>query len=280
MPWGLIRWQKNIEKKLKPGDEVTVKADWSSTPLAGHVIEVTEWNRGHYNLLQEAKLFEKHCFLFAPDQTEIENKWMKQKNLYPAMAREIFEAMYARFTENDTPDLIDLTLDSDPETDNNERVENEPDPLNISTEDDQDLGLDLSDDEESDKLANEKRRSFDQDKKSEDRMITNLLLEDLGGDSSEDEAKEGTELKQKRVQKRKRESLEILARLETYRKNLEKRRRKLNDQLVKYKADEQIEQFETAIEMDNKYFCTICKISMKKELQTVHEFLHKPIDFC
>ena len=30
------------------------------------------------------------------------------------MAREIFEAMYARFTENDTPDLIDLTLDSDP----------------------------------------------------------------------------------------------------------------------------------------------------------------------
>ena len=51
------------------------------------------------------------------------------------------------------------------ESDNNERVENEPDPLNISTEDDQDLGLDLSDDEESDKLANEKRRSFDQDKK-------------------------------------------------------------------------------------------------------------------
>ena len=67
-------------------------------------------------------------------------------------------------------------------------------------------------------------------------MITNLLLEDLGGDSSEDEAKEGTELKQKRVQKRKRESLEILARLETYRKNLEKRRRKLYDQLVKYKV--------------------------------------------
>ena len=67
-------------------------------------------------------------------------------------------------------------------------------------------------------------------------MITNLLLEDLGGDSSEDEAKEGTELKQKRVQKRKRESLEILARLETYRKNLEKRRRKLNDLLVKYKV--------------------------------------------
>lgn len=44
-------------------------------------------------------------------------------------------------------------------------MDNEPDPLNISTEDDQDLGLDLSDDEESDKLANEKRRSFDQDKK-------------------------------------------------------------------------------------------------------------------
>ena len=32
---------KNIEKKLKPGDEVTVKADWSSTPLVGHVIEVS-----------------------------------------------------------------------------------------------------------------------------------------------------------------------------------------------------------------------------------------------
>ena len=51
------------------------------------------------------------------------------------------------------------------ESDNNERVENEPEPSNISTEDDQDLGLDLSDDEESDKLADEKRRSFDQDKK-------------------------------------------------------------------------------------------------------------------
>ena len=37
---GAYSLAKNIEKKLKPGDEVTVKADWSSTPLAGHVIEV------------------------------------------------------------------------------------------------------------------------------------------------------------------------------------------------------------------------------------------------
>ena len=38
---GAYSLAKNIEKKLKPGDEVTVKADWSSTPLAGHVIEVS-----------------------------------------------------------------------------------------------------------------------------------------------------------------------------------------------------------------------------------------------
>ena len=67
--------------------------------------------------MNKVGLFEKHCFLFAPDQIEMETKWKNKAQVYQDSAKEMLEAVYDRLTENEPSgalhDIIDLTFDSD-----------------------------------------------------------------------------------------------------------------------------------------------------------------------
>merc|ERR1712062_689813 len=104
---------------------------------------------------------------------------------------------------------------------------------------------------------------------------------DLAGDSSEDESgpispTKSNDQKTGRVQRRKLESLDIYVKFRSYYRDLERRKKALTKTFNEMKEDDFAKQFDQSLATDNnQYYCQVCRYSMDKELQTVHEFLHK-----